>query len=145
MHQWVSLLLSWKYLNEASRNITAGEFTSQHIVTAVLHLQHLLNWTCGSAVAVHGQPIPAESVCSRWRQCTKYAMQPVWGLFLLELLSVHHAAMESSNVVTYKELKWDRVLKITRSVHCSHCVCFSCCVFDHMFLHCHSLFWSLIN
>lgn len=28
-----------------------------------------------------------------------------------------------------------------RSVHCSHCVCFSCCVFDHilLLLHCHSL------
>lgn len=45
--------------------------------------------------------------------------------------------------ITYKELKWNRVLKAIKSVHCSHCLCFSYCISSEVFLV--ALWWTPLS
>lgn len=61
----------------------------------------------------------------RWGQCYKYMAQTVFGLLLL----VHQPAMEESEVITYKALKWNWG-KNNENVRCSCCLGFLCIFFD---------------
>lgn len=83
-------------------------------------------WFSGSAVAVSGQsvvsfkpPVYLQRVSVvRWGQCYKYTAQTVCGLLLL----VHQPAVEESEVIIYKALKWNWGLKPMKNVHCSCCL-----------------------
>lgn len=68
------------------------------------------------------------SACSelvRWRQCTKYVLQPVCGPLLPMLLLVHEPAEKESEIMTCKKLKWNRMLKTKKSINENYCLCFS--------------------
>lgn len=52
------------------------------------------------------------------RECTKYVLQPACGPLLFVLLLGRQPAAEKSEM-----------LRTVNSVHCSHCVCLSCCIF----------------
>lgn len=57
-------------------------------------------------------------VPSAERECTKYVLQPACGPLLFVLLLGRQPAAEKSEM-----------LRTVNSVHCSHCVCLSCCIF----------------
>lgn len=67
--------------------------------------------------------------CLLWIGALYNMLQPVCGRLLLVLLLVRQPAAEKSKVMTYKMMKWNRVLKTMRSIHCSHYLYFSCCIF----------------
>lgn len=104
-------------------------------------------WFSGSAVAVSGQsvvsfkpPVYLQRVSVvRWWQCYKYTAQTVCGLLLL----VHQPAVEESEVIIYKALKWNWGLKPMKNVHCSCCLWLSCIFFDlWCFFHTFCCCWS---
>lgn len=94
-------------------------------------------WFYGRAEMVHSLSTQVQglSVCLEWallpdrgiiQVCGPTSVWATWvyGPLLLVLLLVHQPVTEESEVITHKELKWNRVLKAMKSVHCSHCLCF---------------------
>lgn len=81
--------------------------------------------------------LPAESVC-RWRQCAQCVVQAVCGLLLIVLFLVLRSAVEKSHIITYKELRWNSVLKLWK-VSTAATVCTFHTIFKKIF----DVFWLL--
>lgn len=71
--------------------------------------------------------LPTESSAVRWRQRAKYVVQPVFGPLWHVLLLVCLPATEKSEVITYKQLKWQWQWQVSTAAACLY---FLYCISD---------------
>lgn len=78
-------------------------------------------WACSPPVPLWGLPNCLQRVCCQTEAVFK-ACEPICETVLLMLLLlVSQPAAKESEAITYKELKWDRVLNIVKCVHYGNC------------------------